>query len=65
MGSERLDFGSERPDFGSERPDFGSERPDERPNLGLDMLNFRSGKPGLRLWGGTDGNRRKLPYVES
>ena len=54
MGSERLDLESERPDFGSEGSDLGSERPD----LG-------SERPYLRLWGGGDGNRRKLPYVES
>ena len=49
--SERSDLGSVRPTFGLERPDFGSER----PNLGL----------GGGGDGWTDGNRRKLPYVES
>ena len=62
LRSERLNFGSGRPDFGSERPDFGSER----PNLGLYGLDFRSGKPSLRLRGGTDRrtdrNWRKLDW---
>ena len=54
LGSERRNLRSERrnlrpgrPEFGSESPDFGSER----PNLGLYMLDFRPGKPGLRFWG--------------
>ena len=53
--SESLDLGSGRPDLGSEWPDLGSGRPD----LG-------SERPFLRLGrGGRDGNRKKLPYVES
>ena len=52
MRSEKPDLGSERSDLKSKRPDLGSER------------------LYLRLRGGTDGqtengNRRKLPYVES
>ena len=53
MGSERPDLGSERPDLESKRPDLGSER-----------LYLRLGGGG-GTDGRTDGNRRKLPYVES
>ena len=48
---------SEKPNLGSERSDLESKRPD-----------LRSERLYLRLGGGggrTDGNRRKLPYVES
>ena len=56
MGSGRPDLRSEKPDLGSERSDLESKRPD----LGSERLY-------LRLGGGwtENGNRRKLPYVES
>ena len=44
--------------MGSERTVLGSERPD----LGSKGLHLKSGRLGE---GRTDGNRRKLPYVES
>ena len=79
LGSERPNLGSERPDLGSERPYLGSEKPDlgsgwpdlgsERPDLGSERSDLGSERPVLRLQGGgrtrTDGNWRKLPYVES
>ena len=56
MGQERADLRSERSDLRSKRPFLGSKG-----------LHLQSGKPVLRLGGDgqTDGNHRKLPYMES
>merc|ERR1712105_267352 len=80
MGSGRPDLRSERPDLGAGRPDWRSEKPalgsvksdlgSERPDLGSERLYLRLGGGGGRTDGRTDGrtengNRRRLPYVES
>ena len=69
MRSERPDLGAGRPSWRSEKPDLGSVRSDlgsERPDLGSERLYLRLGGGGGRMDRRTEnGNRRKLPYVES
>ena len=72
LGSGRPDLGSERPYLRPEWSDLGSVRPDlesKRPYLGSKGLHLQFGRSVLRLRGEggrtENGNRRKLPYVES